>query len=217
MSSLLPVRTPSGHGSAERSQARDVRTALDASVPVIPFLFVPFDAIQLHKTKHLLTHVLTAAVRRRWPVVGTGESGETREGFYVDLLVGDEVDLDPQLAAIEAEMRRVLAEAKRFAAFELSPAAAHELFAGNPIKQAWIEAIAESDRPARLFDLDGVVDMCDCAMKDPRELRAIDPAGFTLAGAIRLPWREHARTLWITRVSGTVAGGLDCACPLCVD
>lgn len=176
---------------------------------------MPFDAIQLHKSKHLLTHVLTAAVRRRWPLVGTGDSGETREGFFVDLLVGDEVDLDAQLAAIEGDMRRVLMETKRFAARELTPAAARELFAGNPIKQAWIEAIVESDRPARMFDLDGVVDVCDCALKDPLELRAIDPAGFALVRTIRLPWREHARTLWITRVAGAVTGGLACECPLC--
>lgn len=177
---------------------------------------MPFDSIQLHKTKHVLTHVLTAAVRRRWPVVGTGDSGETREGFYVDLLLGDEVDVDAQLGDIAGDMRRVLAASTRFTALELSHAAARELFAGNPIKQAWIEAIAESDQPARLFDLDGVIDVCNCALKDPLELRAIDPAGFDLVRAVRLPWREHARTLWITRVSGAVAGGLACDCPLCV-
>ena len=174
------------------------------------------DPIQLHKTKHLLTHVLTAAVRQRWPLVGTGDSGETREGFFVDLLVGDDVDVQAHFAEVEADMRRMVVGARRFSPLELEPAAARELFPGNPIKHTLLGVFAEHDQPARLYDLEGVVDVCDCTLKDPRVLRAIDPNGFALAGAIALPWREHARTLWVTRVTGNVAGSLACRCPLCL-
>lgn len=173
------------------------------------------DPIQLHKTKHLLTHVLTAAVRRRWATVGTGDSGETREGFFVDLLVGEEVDVESELPALETDMRRILAATERFAAQEITPAAARALFSGNPIKHALLETIDEWDQPVRVFDLDGVIDVCDCALKDVRELRAIEPACFDLLGALRLPWRERARSLWVTRITGLVEGAATCVCPLC--
>ncbi len=194
----------------------DVRLWVDLSFRIYALPVVVPDPIQLHKSKHLLSHVLTAAVRRRWPLVGTGNSGETREGFFVDLLVGDEVDVETHFMELEGEMRRVLTDVEHFSALELAPHAARDLFVGNPIKQSWLEAVAERGETAWLYDLDGVVDVCDCALKHPRELRAIDPGVFELAGAIRLPWQQHARILWVTRITGAVAGSTACLCPLCV-
>jgi threonyl-tRNA synthetase len=189
---------------------------LDENAGLAPFGAVFQDPVQLHKAKHLLTHVLTAAVRRRWPLVGTGNSGETREGFFVDLLVDEGADVDSHLATIESDMRRVLLQSTQFSAVELAPEAARELFPENPIKHALLGVFAEWDRPAQLYDLDGVIDVCDCVLKDPAELRAISPWSFMLSRMVRLPWREHARTLWVTRISGVVMGAEACRCPLCV-
>ena len=36
--------------------------------------------VELHKAKHLLSHVLVVAGARRWPAAALGESGETSTG-----------------------------------------------------------------------------------------------------------------------------------------
>jgi threonyl-tRNA synthetase len=163
---------------------------------------------QLHKFNHLLTHVLTAAVARRWPQVRPGDCGETCTGFYGDFGFGDLPPTDAELAQIEADMRSTLIECQHFAHLEKTPAQAAAFFADNPYKLEVVETLAELDERVGFYRLDEFVDVCPCQIKELRELKAISPDGFVLTGTTPARWRSRGREVWLTRIHGVQAAAL---------
>lgn len=159
------------------------------------------DFLSAHKTKHLLSHVLVAAGAHRWPRVGLGESGETPTGFYADFALTDSLS-DDDLASLGDDMARILRDFRSFRGFGAALDDARQLFAGQPWKQHVIERLAESQPSVGLYELDGVVDLCECAIKAPRELRAIHPEKFSLTGAAPVTWIHRGQTTWFIRVHG---------------
>lgn len=168
--------------------------------------------IALHKAKHLFAHVLVAAGVRRWPGTGVGDSGETATGFFADFALTGAPD-DEELAALGDGMARVLSEFQSFTELELTPAQAIARFREQPWKRQYVEALAESEASIRCFELDGVVDVCDCVLKDPRELRALHPEKFLLTSAHPWVWSYRGRDELFVRVSGEIfPAPPPCAC-----
>jgi threonyl-tRNA synthetase len=158
-------------------------------------------AITAHKTKHLLSHVLVAAAVQRWPEATLGESGETDTGFYADFGL-DNLPDENALASLTDAMARLLRDFKTFRDLRLTPAAALLRFHGQPWKTHQIQMIAELDSRVRCYELDGFIDLCDCGIKDPRELRAVHPEKFLLTGAHSVVWSHRGRDQRFTRITG---------------
>jgi len=159
--------------------------------------------ITAHKTKHLLSHVLVAAGARRWPQAALGESGETATGFYADFGLADAPG-DAELSTLTDDMARLLRDFRSFRDLQLTPAEALNRFSGQPWKTYQVQAVVELEARVRCYELDGFVDLCDCGIKDPRELRAVHPEKFLLTGTRRVVWSHRGRDSWFMRVTGEV-------------
>jgi len=162
---------------------------------------------QLHKVNHLLTHVLTAAVARRWPQVRAGDCGETCTGFYGDFSFGW-TPTEDELRLLEADMRSILVECRHFVHLEKTPAQAAVFFSDNPYKLEIVETIAELDDVVGFYALDDFVDVCSCQLKELRELKAISPDAFTLTGTTPSLWRQRDKEVWLTRIQGVQASAI---------
>lgn len=163
---------------------------------------------QLHKVNHLLTHVLAAAVARRWPQVNAGDSGETCEGFYGDFAFEPAPPTEDDLRLLEGDMRRIMAECRRFEHREKTPAQAAAFFAGNPYKLEIVATLAELDDTVGFFALDDFQDVCPCRIKDLDELKAIGPEAFALTGTTPARWLSRDKEVWLTRIHGVQAAAL---------
>lgn len=92
--------------------------------------------------RHSLAHVLAAATRRLYGNdVKFGVGPAIEDGFYYDMDLGDRHLSDDDLAKIEAEMRKILAEKQDFAASEMTIAEAEQWAKDNdqPYKLELIE------------------------------------------------------------------------------
>ncbi|BET69222.1 hypothetical protein ASA1KI_41400 [Opitutales bacterium ASA1] len=159
--------------------------------------------IRRHKAKHLLAHVLVATGARRWPQATLGDSGETATGFFADFAMPD-VPGDAELATLGESMKRLLGEFRVFRGLRVAPAEARSLFVAQPWKMHVVDALAELDSSIGLYELDGVIDVCECAIKHPGDLLAIRSEKFRLNGAASIPWIHRGKTTWFVRVRGEI-------------
>lgn len=154
-----------------------------------------------HKAKHVLSHVLAAAGSKRWPGVHVGQTGETSTGFFADFALPGPPD-EADLPALTDGMAGLLNSARTFRSFAMGPAEALDLFGGQPWKRHQAEVIAELEGRIEGFELEGYFDMCDCILKDTRELRAIHPEKFLITHWQPVIWSHRGRDEVFTRVSG---------------
>jgi threonyl-tRNA synthetase len=170
------------------------------------------DFISQHKAKHLLAHVLTVAGTRRWPRVVLGDSGETATGFYADF----SLPFAPDEAALEAltnAMARVLYDFRVFRSRTLTLEAARKLFRDQPWKRQFVEAVSEAEVHIDCYQLDEVVDVCDCAIKDAGELRPIHPESFVLTSAFPIIWSDRRHDTLFIRITGELfPSPIPCEC-----
>ncbi|WP_145928682.1 hypothetical protein OH491_01320 [Termitidicoccus mucosus] len=168
--------------------------------------------VTLHKTKHLLAHVLVAAGIRQWPQATLGDSGETATGFYADFGLSCAPDED-ELHRLNDEMARVLRNCRIFRELNLAAPEAAEIFQGQPWKLQQVSAILETDRRVRCYEIDGVVDVCDCVLKDLRELRTVHPEKFAVVRAWPVVWSDRGHDILFTRIAGEMfPPPLPCEC-----
>lgn len=168
--------------------------------------------IAQHKAKHLLAHVLAAAGARRWPEVSLGDSGETATGFYADFALPGAPD-DTELTALGKGMRALIHKARVFRALELPAAEAARLFALHPWRREFVSALGELHDRIALLELEGVYDVCDCALKSVEELRALTRQAFVLTAAHPTVWSHRGKDTLFVRVRGElVPAPLLCAC-----
>src|SRR5829696_6300995 len=80
--------------------------------------------------RHSAAHVLAAAVQRLYPGTKLGVGPAIDQGYYYDLDIPQRLTLD-DLAAIEAEMDKIVAERPTFVRDELSLDEAIEFFAAR--------------------------------------------------------------------------------------
>jgi threonyl-tRNA synthetase len=168
--------------------------------------------LTVHKAKHLLSHLLATAGARRWPEVARGDSGETKTGFYADFGLSGPPG-EEELAALTDEMARLIYDFGNFHELELTPEQALNELGSHPWKRYQIESIAEADGHVQCYDLDGHVDVCDCKIKDPAELRAVHPEKFLLTGAHPVVWSYRGRDEFFIRITGELfPAPLPCGC-----
>lgn len=145
--------------------------------------------------------MLVVAGVRRWPQATLGASGETSTGFYADFGLA-ETPAATELAALTDEMARVLRDFRTFRDVRLTPTEALRVFHGQPWKLKQVATIAELEARIACYEIDGFIDVCDCALKNPRELRALHPEKFLLTEAEPVVWDDRGQQRHFVRVTG---------------
>ncbi len=166
-----------------------------------------------HVLRHSTSHVMAQAVTRLFPGAKYSIGPAIADGFYYDFdLPGAKTLNEADMAAIDAEMRRIIAEDQPFKRVEMSPADALELFAAQPYKCDIIRRVTsgagDADESAEIAGGDTIsayrnspefVDMC-VGPHVPSTGRLGHFQLMKVAGAY---WRGNEKGPMLQRVYGT--------------
>ncbi len=76
-------------------------------------------AQELEAMRHSMAHIMATAIKHLWPEVKFGVGPAVENGFYYDIDLGEKALSEDDLAKIEAEMKRVIADDQKFEQFDL--------------------------------------------------------------------------------------------------
>jgi threonyl-tRNA synthetase len=147
--------------------------------------------------RHSAAHLLAEAVRRLYPGVKVAIGPPIENGFYYDFEFPEPIDED-DVAAIEAEIARELAEGRTWRREEISAEDARARFEaeGEPYK---VELVQTAEGAISLYTQGEFTDLCRGPhLQDSSPIKALKLTG--LAGAY---WRGDSANTQLTRIYGT--------------
>ena len=155
---------------------------------------------ELQVIRHTAAHILAQAVKRLYPQAHFGYGPATEKGFYYDIDLGDTKLGDEDLAAIEAEMRKIVKENLPIKPSILPREEAIALMQerGECYK---VEHIADLPEDAQIsfFTQGEYVDMCTGPhLRYTKALKA-----FKLLSISGAYWKNDAENKMLTRIHGT--------------
>ncbi|MES2177345.1 MAG: threonine--tRNA ligase [Gemmatimonadota bacterium] len=156
------------------------------------------DADALAVLRHSAAHVLATAVRRLRPDAKIGFGPAIDDGFYYDFEVATPFTPD-DLAAFEAEMRKVAQEKYPFVRAEVDMDEARVRFADDPLK---LERLDDFTDPAEIISTytDGpFIDLC----RGPHVPDTGRLKHFKLLSAAAAYWRGDEKRQMLQRIYGT--------------
>jgi threonyl-tRNA synthetase len=155
------------------------------------------DEDALSVLRHSTAHLLAEAVLRLHPGVKIAIGPPIADGFYYDFEFPEPIS-ESDLEAIEEEMRREIAEGRRWTREEFSREDASARFEaeGQPYK---VELVHEADGAISLYTQGEFTDLCRGPhLQDASPIKALKLTG--LAGAY---WRGDETNTQLTRIYGT--------------
>jgi threonyl-tRNA synthetase len=160
---------------------------------------------KLQKIRHSAAHVMAEAVMRLFPGTKTAIGPAVENGFYYDFLFEKPV-ANEDLAAIEAEMKRIIGGREDFVRVETARDAAKERFADQPFKLELIDALPP-DAEVTVYeqrDAEGKTMFFDlCRGPHVENTREINSAAFKLMSIAGAYWRGDEKQAMLTRIYGT--------------
>jgi threonyl-tRNA synthetase len=155
------------------------------------------DPDALYVLRHSAAHLLAEAVRRLYPGVRIAIGPPIENGFYYDFEFPEPIR-EEDLARIEEEVNRELAEGREWARTEVTADEARERFAaeGEPYK---VELVDTAEGPITLYTQGDFTDLCRGPhLQNSAPIKAIKL--LSLAGAY---WRGDEHNPQLTRIYGT--------------
>ncbi len=147
--------------------------------------------------RHTAAHVLAQAVKRLYPGTKFAIGPAIDDGFYYDFEPSSPFSAE-DLEKIEAEMKRIIAEAVKIHRKEVSRDEALELFKDEPYKQELIRDLPEDERIS-VYTQAEFADLCAGPhLPDTSRLKAVKV--LNSAGAY---WRGDERRPMLQRIYGT--------------
>src|SRR4051795_9989131 len=155
------------------------------------------DADALYVLRHSTAHLLAEAVRRLYPGVKVAIGPPIENGFYYDFEFPAPIH-EEDLAAIEAELNRELAEGREWTREEVSRDEAKARFEqeGEPYK---VELVDTADGQITLYTQGDFTDLCRGPhLQNSKPIKAVKLT--SLAGAY---WRGDENNKQLSRIYGT--------------
>ena len=155
------------------------------------------DPDALYVLRHSAAHLLAEAVRRLHPGVKVAIGPPIENGFYYDFEFPQPIR-EEDLAAIEAEVEREIAEGRTWEREEVTRDEAQARFEaeGEPYK---VELVDTADGPISLYTQGDFTDLCRGPhLQNAKPIQALKLTG--LAGAY---WRGDEKNTQLTRIYGT--------------
>jgi threonyl-tRNA synthetase len=155
------------------------------------------DAPALGVLRHSAAHILATAVRRLRPDANIGFGPAIDDGFYYDFEVAEPFTPD-DLAAFEAEMRKVVLEKYPFVRDEVSRSEAQRRFVDDPLK---LERLSElpDDEVISTYTDGPFVDLC----RGPHVPDTSRLKHFKLINTAAAYWRGDSKRQTLQRIYGT--------------
>ncbi len=178
-------------------EVKDLRTVIDADCALE---ILTFDDEGGKKTFwHTASHLLAQAVKRLFPAAKLAIGPAIDSGFYYDFDV--EKPFTPEdLAALEAEMKKIVKEKPTIERFTLSPADAKKLMEerGEPYKIELIEEHAAKGDDISFYSQGEFTDLC----AGPHLLDLSVIKAFKLTATTGAYWRGDSKSRQLCRVYG---------------
>src|SRR5205085_3275803 len=155
------------------------------------------DPDALYVLRHSSAHLLAEAVRRLYPGVKIAIGPPIENGFYYDFEFPEPIH-EADLEAIEAEVRKEIAEGREWSREELSRDEARERFRseGEPYK---VELVDTAEGDISLYTQGDFTDLC----RGPHLQNAKPIKAFKLTGLAGAYWRGDEHNTQLTRIYGT--------------
>ena len=147
--------------------------------------------------RHSAAHVLATAVRRLRPAAKIGFGPAIEDGFYYDFEV-DEPFTPEDVAAFEAEMRKVVAEKLPFVREEVDRGEAQRRFVDDPLKLERLSELGD-DEVISVYTDGPFVDLC----RGPHVPDTSRIKHFKLMHTAPAYWRGDERRQQLQRIYGT--------------
>ncbi len=177
---------------------QDLRAPLQDGQPIqILTIRDKDDPDALYVLRHSAAHLLAEAVRRLYPGVKIAIGPPIENGFYYDFEFPEPIR-EEDLARIEEELNRELAEGREWTRTELTADEARERFAaeGEPYK---VELVDTAEGAITLYTQGDFTDLCRGPhLQNSGPIKAVKL--LSLAGAY---WRGDEHNQQLTRIYGT--------------
>jgi threonyl-tRNA synthetase len=157
------------------------------------------DDAQLHKVRHSLSHLLATAVLAHHPKAKLGIGPVIEHGFYYDFDFPESFS-DKELARLEKDIKKLIAQHIPFKKKEVSYAQAKKLFADSPYKLELIEDLKKDKKKITVYESGDFIDLCSGPhIKNTKE---INPDAFALTHIAGAYWRGDEHKAQLTRIYG---------------
>jgi threonyl-tRNA synthetase len=145
--------------------------------------------------RHSGAHIMAEAIQKLYPGTKFGIGPAIDNGFYYDFQLPAPIQTE-DLAAIEKEMRRIIAGNHPFVRSEVTKEEARVLFADQPFKLELIDGL--DDGTISVYEQDGFRDLC----RGPHVVstRDIRPDAFKLMSIAGAYWRGDEKRPMLTRI-----------------
>ena len=152
-----------------------------------------------HVLRHSAAHIMAQAIQRLWPDADFAYGPATERGFYYDVDLGDRKLTDEDLAAIEAEMKKITKENLPFKTFELGREEALSYLhnRGAKYKEEHIGDLPENAR-ITFYQQGDYVDMC----VGPHITYTKALKAFKITMQSGAYWKNDAKNKMLTRING---------------
>ena len=152
-----------------------------------------------HVLRHSAAHIMAQAIQRLYPEADFAYGPATDRGFYYDVDLGDRKLSDEDLAAIEAEMKKIVKENLPFKTFVYNREEAvkylHER--GAKYKEEHVGELPE-DATISFCQQGDYVDMC----VGPHITYTKNLKAFKITGQSGAYWKNDASRKMLTRING---------------
>ena len=156
------------------------------------------DPAALAVLRHSAAHVLATAVRRLRPDAKIGFGPAIEDGFYYDFEVAQPFTPE-DLAAFEAEMRKVAQEKLPFVRAEVSASEARNVFADDPLKLERLDDFTDPSEIISTYTDGPFVDLC----RGPHVPDTSRLKHFKLMSSAGAYWRGDEKRQMLQRIYGT--------------
>jgi len=155
---------------------------------------------KIDEIRHSLSHLLAAAVLKKYPKTKLGIGPVIENGFYYDFLFTKPIN-DTDLIELEKEMRHLIAQKLEFKSEKITALKAKKLLTRQKFKLELIKELQKGKSPISIYKT-GDVFMDLCKGPHVKNTSEINIEGFKLTHLAGAYWKGSEKNPMLTRIYG---------------